>query len=670
LENTTLFNCILLGVLAGISAFALSVALAVWRRRNQGDAADRKSSFWMSHGWVAAVIGSAFMMATLVYREMPERQGVLRSKDIFTIRAEEELAVDYLTDASQVCAGDLIARFSSPKHEARIEELQLRINMLEAEGGALADNPLQLDPELIRRYEHAAADNRQLSASKDQQLPEYNRLIREKLRQRLDIEKEIRHIDTELEATAAEEQKLQARCRYLQSLCQRMQEAADRGAATATEVDEKQLELGTAKASLEQIRQRKTYLAAERERRCEDLANLTEITAAQTEALANELSKTLEELRGNTAELEKLQRLIGEDRDRARKLRRQELECNHLQAAQCRAELEGLERVLNIQAPFGGRVVFREASPKTAYKKAPLLVLARGEGLLFQCRLPANEVNALSRAEQVTFEIEDQPVQKRFTGHYMGHDKLDSEPHYVAALLAVAPPKDCIRDLTSDEKVTAELKWRPFLLTYPAFVLGLVILSLWSIMSLQHWVKSERGLQRQGQDRSSESIDRPDQAPAPAAKDTGYGSNLAALSRIPFQVDTGQGSKVSTQLGASGVVLQHLACRFRESVISESIDSHLVSAIEWAFDRHHIRAVSVFRNELAQRTDVSRALWKLLKEKGNGHKGDDTAIHEPSRHTAARAARIYHTIFPQWASDHEQAGHVDRMFVTSTADNA
>ena len=130
---------------------------------------------------------------------------------------------------------------------------------------------------------------------------------------------------------------------------------------------------------LDQIIKNKQELKAEKIRRLEDLKSLTEMMTVQAAAIDKELKKTIDKLKDISLTLEKLKQALKEDETRAEKLRSHELASLKLQAEQCRAELQGVKEILNIEAPFSGRVVYRETSPQTAYNKAPLLVLAKGD---------------------------------------------------------------------------------------------------------------------------------------------------------------------------------------------------------------------------------------------------------------------------------------------------
>ena len=131
----------------------------------------------------------------------------------------------------------------------------------------------------------------------------------------------------------------------------------------------------------------------------------------------------------------------------------------------------------------------------------------------------------------------------------------------------------------------------------------------------------------------------------------------AAIGEVPFQSHFGQGSKIETSLGASGVVLDHLASRFREAVISGSLDPALISAVEWAFDRHHSRAVAIFRRELTQdANEFTEAITRLVENGGNGHNGDHDPEDQHSARMHSRAIRIYNAVFPAWVADDSESG--------------
>jgi hypothetical protein len=68
------------------------------------------------------------------------------------------------------------------------------------------------------------------------------------------------------------------------------------------------------------------------------------------------------------------------------------------------------------------------------------------------------------------------------------------------------------------------------------------------------------------------------------------------------------------EFGAVGPILEGLAVRLRDMVHRRQLDPCLLGAVEWALDRHHVRAIKVLSNTFRRDNETADCLIAIHAE--------------------------------------------------------
>jgi len=612
---STHFGAALIGLLAGLGAYVFSCAVHVWRNRNRNAAAReqapvaRRLARWSALG---VLLGLGLVALVAGWRELTPREGYLTGEGLLTVRLPQDLEVTYVTEARTVKAGAVLARFSCPQREARIRMLELHQVALETQQEILTDEPLKLDPELVRRYQSASADKRQLRASLDQLGPARNLVVREELRHCLATRERLCVLAGQAEQARKELEQASAKLRYSRQSLKRTAKAAEGGGATSGEVEDRQTEVQVLEAEVGKLQAKLKALAEEREQLERGLREFVTVASGQTEELSKDLSQAQEGM-GQASSLAKaLFERLERDASRAKRLRQRRIEHLDVEIAQAKAELVGLRDSLVATAPFCGQVVCREASPRTAGREAPLLVLAGGDALRLRLRLSAAETAALAREPKVKLELIEPEVQRRFTGTLIQQEDIPAEPGYVVAEVACQPPWRTVHKLASDTTVCARLAWRPPLSIYPLCWAGVAL----AVLGATGWVLlSWRA--RQGVDRAAEAVHvgsparRLDRLGAAHEAAADLAAGLAAANSDPARWWLGRDD--ASDRTCSAKPMRVLGESLAVMIGNGRRDGDLLDAIEWVLAHGPTRAIVHIRKGLNNDLDVHRRIRRLQR---------------------------------------------------------
>jgi len=579
MRDPTLLNAALIGLLAGFAAYVLSCTVHVWRKRNRGasgaDGAPVAVRRLARYCLVAFALGLAMIALAAGWREMAPREGYLTGEGLLTVRVPDDLEVASVTKADFVQAGGVLARFSCPQRESKIRVLELRQAALTAEKDILADEPLTLDPELVRRYQSITADKRQTRASLDQLAPALDLVLREGLSQRLARRERLCVLPGELERAQSQLAQVAAKLSHSRNSLERAQHAAKRGAVTPNELENRQTQTQVLAAEAKKLQAEHDSLRQEQEQLERGLREYGAVATGQTEEMSEEVSQRQREMTDARSRAKALLALLEADAARARRLRRRKIEQLDVEIAQAEAELAGVRRSLVVTAPFPGRVVYRERSPRTAGRDSPLAVLAREDALRLRLRLSAAEADALAKESDVRLELTEPDVERRFTGALLRRDALAAEPGYVAAEVACHPPRRTVRGLAGDTVVRARLAWRPPLTVYPWFWAGAILAAVGASgrVVLGRWARKAEARVRL-------------EAPRPSVR-----RPVAGRAAAPASLE-GAAAQCSARL------LRVLGQQLAVMVAEGRREAGLLDAVEWVLDRAATQAIVEIREGL------------------------------------------------------------------------
>jgi predicted nucleic acid-binding Zn-ribbon protein len=475
--------------------------------------------------------------------------------------------------------------------------------------------PLELDGELVRRHQNATATLHQLRASIDQLLPAHDGVVRQSAMERLTRLEKSARLDVDIEWYLGELTRLRNRQQYAERQLARCEQLAQQDAATESELDACREQTGQLQREIENVHQRVENLRNEKSQVDEDLREFGDLTQQQQVVLNGELEHARQDRAAAEAENRRLAAALDEDLERAGDLRDQQLEQLRLKIEECRAELTGAEQTLVVRAPFDGVVVFRDPSPRAADEHQPLLVLGRESGFRMRLRLPRSQMAALEEAGEVTIELVDPAVEPYFGGRFLRARSLPHKRRYVVAELACHPPRETVRELVEGEEVNSRLVWRPPLVMLWPFQAGAVAL----ILGMAARIATAAGLLRKRQRPKTHHSDGNGRVPA------GSTSPIAAFgasSDTKTPGDRPLPCAARLESGSVAAMLELLGARLREAVLNDEVDEDLVSTLEWALDRHHVRAVRRLRAGLDCDELLEQRVGQLLEEaertQGNG----------------------------------------------------
>jgi hypothetical protein len=650
MEDMAPLRFALLSGLIGFAVFSCSYALLVWRRRNAtADRAggSRRSLLLSRSSKVVLSAGLLGLFLTVAIREVVRPTGVLEGDGLHTVRSREVFQLTYLCNTGAVEAGQVLARFEAPERLAKIQQLQFRLEGLEAKRDALKLQPLDPDPELIRRYQNLAQNRRQLRASLDQLLPACSAIIRERIRERSDRQEEIAELDNRLEECRRELDQAQTEEQQHRRTLDRMQHLEQSRAVSAETVETQQTKTDVARTEVSKLRERIDALKRERDHVEAGLQQLDAVADMQAEQLKEEIRK----VRLQSAELEAadapLASELDEDSERAKGMRRQEIRQVELGIRECRAELAGTRGTLVVSAPTSGRVLYRSASPNSVSKNDPLLVLGPEAGCRLRVRLPRSQIAALRSAGTVKLDLTEPRdergfvkrhfVERRFAGRFRDSELLEDDPGYALAVLDCLPPNEVLPFLANEEVQTTRLMWQPPLVTLLPFQVSALALVAGAVGLAIARLARPRRSEIQPVAGGGRSLSA---ATGHAASDL---ERTSRLREAHFPAEQTEG----VELGAVGIMLRLLADRFRLMIISGKADSALVATVEWALDRHQDRAARILAEQFFHDPQVVAGIESLICNRrtrgahhGNGHREAECRLRD-------RLVRILRALAPE-----------------------
>jgi hypothetical protein len=579
------------------------------------------------------------MAAAVAVRELDRPQGPLTGVGLFAVRAPDDgrrLASLFSGDAAN--QGQVLARLESPKEEARLRELELRRRRLEREQAALKLEPLELDHEIVRRRQHAAASQQQLRGSVDQLLPAYESTVRQALAERLSRLEKVSRIDVEASWSLGELAQALKRREYVSRELARARKLAQRNAAAQSELDLWQSQAETLDAEMANLKQRAEMLQEEKAQVAASLKQLEDLARGQEHSLRSELERARQDWAAAEAERQRLDGQLVQDQKRAGEYRDRRLEQIAIEMEECSAELAGLEEALVVRAPFDGSILHRAPSPRLAGQRETVLVLGRPFACCLRIRLPRAQVAALKKAGDVVVKTSDSAVEPYFLGRFRQARPLRHRPSYVVAELACHPSRDALEAMASGEMVAARLLWRAPLMTLAPFRTGLVVVILGIAGRFAPALWRRR---RSASLNVAPAPDSPQRVAAPSRR-------LSAGSQAEVR-GAGIRSPSPTRLesGAVAAVLELQGGRLREAILHDDADDDLLAAIEWALDRHHSRAIRSLRAGLGCDEELQRRVRLLRKRSDTSQRGNGNGLASHQSHDLARVFRLLQAIEPR-----------------------
>ena len=278
-------------------------------------------------------------------------------------------------------------------------------------------------------------------------------------------------------------------------------------------------------------------------------------------------------------------------------------------------------------APFAGRVAYRAPSPRAARRQQALLVLSPASGFRVAVRLPKDQAEALRQAGPVPLEA-GVGLERRFGGAFLQAHDLPQEPGMSVAELDCQPPAETVQSLANEQdKATVQLLWRPPLTSLLPFQIGVLA----GLIGAVGW-----GVCRFLAKPAAAPSGHGAAAPADAAARTV--ARPAVLSEKPDAIASSAAGPTEVEFGRQGRLIRVLGVRLREGLLRGEVQGEVLSAMEWALDRHHTRAVHLLAEGLAYDAELAHYVGRLLSRWG--------AEDDPARELADRLAAMLRVLVP------------------------
>lgn len=629
----------LLSGVIGFAAFCISYALLVWRRRNASvaSAPPMPRETWRRWAFLLFVTGGLAIGIGLAVREIDRHEGVLSGDGLYAVRSPgDDFRLTYLAEDTTVAEGEVIARLESPEAVAKAKELELECKRLEKERDALQLDSLMLDPELVRQHQNAITLRNQLQASVDQLLPASASVVREATLERLTRLEKKSQLEIDIAWYEGELKRANQEQVYVDRELHRMNQLIEQEAITESEIDLRRKQADQLNMEIANLGQRIKGMRKYETQIDSSLEEIDTLLVDQRETLQGELHRTRTECTEAAAATQGLSTALKEDLERAHSFRQRQIDQLDLKLQQCQSQLAGVRQTLVVCAPYAGTVVYRDPSPRSAEEQQPLFVLARQAGFRLQARLPRRQVASLEKTGELTMKLVDPFVEPYFSGRYLDARPIPRKPDYVVASFVCQPPKEAIREWMAGEKIVAKVQWRPPLTTLLPFQLGAVLVLAGAV----GWGLSYVGYSRPPIDQDSNGHDQPVKVFDSLSFDSAAGRHHS------LRLSAHNNSHLES--GAVSALHELLGERLREGVLRDEVDNDLLSAVEWALDRHHTRAVRQIRVGLNCDEALEERVYRLRQEAGaTGQKNGNGSHHVDDRE---RVLRVLRTLVPGLSS--------------------
>jgi hypothetical protein len=603
-DDTSVLRFALLSGLIGFAVFCVSYAVQVWRRRNKSLKSKEPFSVLQSlkrFCFLAASLGILGIFVSLAIREVVRPAGLLEGNELVTIRAREDFDLEYLHAGDTIRPGETLARFHDPNHAAKIAKLKLQRSGLLAEKDSLQLKPLMLDNDLVRQLQNVIAKEQQLQIAMTQLLPEHYATLRAGAVSNLSRKEELVRLESKILQWKAELELGKAKHKFHAGKLQRVLKLGKQAVSTE-EIETQQqmvdlhaLEMAKLQKDIESFQQEQKQLE-------QGLANFDELTGQQAQELKDEIKNLQNELTLVREQEKDVRKKYEKELVRAEQFRAEEIRQIDLKIEECAAELTGLTGTVTLVAPHAGQIWFRAPAPKSIHKQGPVLVLGPEQGARVKIRLPASQLEALAQAGDVLLRLTGPRFPQRFKGSFHRAKALPQEPDYVLAELWCVPPEETIPLLADREEVTCEMLWRPPLSTLWTFQMSLFL----AAAGAMGWLICLAVLAG----RRSSSV----QADEEAATVTmpGHVPFLSSVSNLSHAAH-GNSSSHDLEYGSSGAMLHLLGAQLREAILRQELDPALLGAVEWALDRHQVRAVRLLSAALKEDADLAKQIRELYQ---------------------------------------------------------
>jgi hypothetical protein len=407
--NPDVITAIVVGAIVGLLFVALGHAQMVWlarRRRARGPDSERSSPLRTLLFWSSASVAAACLVHGASTRTLPARRGFLVGEDLFSVRPRPGLIAKHETRSATVHRGDPLFRFTGPDGEEGQLAIRNRRQLLDAQLEAERTRPLDFDAETARRADAAQATLREREQRVKQLVSERDAIVREVMQQNLAITNRRFRLEQDARAAERELDPLQASLETERGLARSEEKLAEHGWVSRMDAARERDVVNKLEGRVRGLEDARSIFAREK-REVDALGSLTQKT------LERQLDERADAIASETAEIENARKVLDQvtavleqDRPRAMAQRQKRLHELESQIQDCDELLGGGGRQSVVEAPWDGRIGFREPSPASVpADNGPLLVLYRPGAIGTTVSLEPDEANVAPTALRAEIEV-------------------------------------------------------------------------------------------------------------------------------------------------------------------------------------------------------------------------------------------------------------------------
>lgn len=485
--NSDLTTAVVVGVVVGLLVVALGHAQLVWtarRRRARDPASPPPSPARTLLCWTAAVGAALCFLRASTGRGLGDRPGRLVAEELFTVRPRPGLVATHETGDADVRRGAPLLRFSGQDGREAQLAMRERRRQLAAQLAAERTRPLDLDAEAVRRADAARAALRDHEQRLKQLASERDAILREGSTQRLALDTRRFRIEQDARDAAGELEPLQASLQLERDTLASVEQLVADGYIARIELARQRDTVQKLEARVHQLGERRALLARE----AQELTTLRDeaegLLDRQVRARAAELADEQGEADRARAALELAAAALDRDRPRAVADRDRRVRELAQELADWDALLDGRGPQLVVEAPWDGRVGFREPAPGGAPPDGgPLLVLYRPGRIWAAVQLDAAEAEQADRGLDARLLLaEPAPERSAYQGGVRERALAGAIVHRAVLAdggrelhVACDPPAAVVRQLAMSGRPSVTVRLRRPLLATPGFLAGLAL---------------------------------------------------------------------------------------------------------------------------------------------------------------------------------------------------
>ena len=638
--DAVLLKLMILSAIIGFSVFCGSYALLVWKKRRKSTTTS--SSSLRKWSVSLCLLGLLGMGLSLIVRETVRAEGMLKGDGLFAIQPIPNMTVEQMVDEGTIVKeGDLLARFSSPEGLSELKEAELNRELLEKQKETLKLQPLPLNPELVRRHEHASAEQRQLLSNWTNIFSSRQAAERESNTSLILQKDNLAKIDSEIKSTRGEVNQANVKREIALKQLKREQNLANRQNLATNELNDREKEVRSLEEEVKKQEARIQSLESHRTQTLLAIQKLEKFSEDQIALFSKELFETRKEINRVKEKCLAIENQLKADEAIALLRRQSELAEIDTKLLQAESHYIAKRNKLEYHAPFNGVVAFRHASPGSAHNQGPLLVLSKPDGLRFRFRLASAQVEALRTAGAITVELKEteNTIEQSFPGVYHSATALAQDPGQSIVNLDCQVPADSVAALAEGKPIKARFSWRPPLFSmwpfpFSSLFFGLGILGYCSSLILgwrPRWPVVSRANAKPEEEASISYSDihvRKEGETLDAIVDT--------IPERPLHPAIPQEAPV--------VAWEHpIGIRFREALMREKIAEQLLETVEMAVEQKKTSVISSIRQALLRVPTLPDHARQLLN-KLNNTETDDELLLLKNRCLAQRITFLLHAL--------------------------